>query len=109
MAETTFFEQPTISHLNELLVMLYTDDATHSFGTTSDLNQLVDSHKHKAGVISIEKVDTNGDKKAEQILVSISFNNIDPAAIKSIVIVQSLSYAIQVRRTCLTLTGQTGS
>lgn len=63
MTETSFFEQPSVSHLNELLVMVYTAEATHSFGTTADLNQLVDSHQHKAGVISIEKV--QGDNKPD--------------------------------------------
>lgn len=95
--ETFYYEQPSINHLNELLVILYTEKATHSFGTTADLNFLVDSHQHKAGVISVQNKDVNGDSKADQIEVKLSFNDIEPSAIKSIVIIQSLSYAISVR------------
>lgn len=82
--------------MNELLVMLYTDQATHSFGTTAELNYLVDSHKHKAGVISIENKDFDGDHKSDQVIVNLGFNNIDPSAIRSVVVVQSLNYHIHV-------------
>ena len=82
--------------MNELLVVLYTEQATHSFGTTADLNHLVDSHEHKAGVIAIQNKDVDGDGKTDQLKVDLSFTDIDPHAIKSIVIIQSLNYAISV-------------
>ena len=67
ITESYYYEQPSISHLNELLVILYTEQATHSFGTTADLNYLVDSHQNKVGVVSIQNKDTNADGKAEQV------------------------------------------
>lgn len=45
--------------------MVYTDDATHSFGTTADLNMLIDAHNHKAGFISIKGYQYSGDSKTE--------------------------------------------
>jgi hypothetical protein len=55
--ESYYYEQPAVSHLNELMVVLYTEQATHTFGTTAELNQLVDSHSNKAGMISIQSSD----------------------------------------------------
>lgn len=92
--------------MNELLVILYTEQATHSFGTTADLNFLVDSHQHKVGSVTIQNKDHNADGKAEQVQVSLSFKNIDPTAIKSVVIIQSLAYAIAVSGLRLTFAGQ---
>ena len=81
-----------------MLVILYTEQATHSFGTTSDLNLLVDSHKHKVGSIAINNKEMDFDSKAESIVVDISFNDVKGEDIKSMVIVQSLSYTINVSR-----------
>jgi len=41
MTETTFTEQPRVRHLNEMLVVLYTDSQTYTFGTTDNLNNML--------------------------------------------------------------------
>ena len=87
MKETFFYEQPTVSHLNEMLVILYTEQATHSFGTTADLNQLVDNHKHKVGSIAINNVDADFDGTPESVIVDINFNDVKGEDVKSVVIV----------------------
>ena len=33
-----YFEQPSVKHLNELMVFMYTDDGVYSFGSTKNLN-----------------------------------------------------------------------
>ena len=43
MTETTFTEQPNVRHLNEMLVILYTDNQTYTFGTTDNLNNMLGS------------------------------------------------------------------
>ena len=36
-----YFEQPKVSHTNEIVVFLYTDDGVYTFGSTKSLNGLV--------------------------------------------------------------------
>jgi hypothetical protein len=48
----TFYEQPSISHLNEVLVYMYTDDTVYSFGSTKNLNDLIDGSTEEATKIS---------------------------------------------------------
>ena len=42
MDTLTYYEQPNIRHLNEIMVYMYTDDGVFSFGSTKNLNDLVD-------------------------------------------------------------------
>ena len=41
MTETTYTEQPNVRHLNEILVLLYTENQTYTFGTTENLNDML--------------------------------------------------------------------
>jgi len=41
MTETTYTEQPNVRHLNEMLVLLYTENQTYTFGTTENLNDML--------------------------------------------------------------------
>jgi len=41
MTETTYTEQPNVRHLNEMLVLLYTENQTYTFGTTENLNEML--------------------------------------------------------------------
>ena len=43
-----YFEQPNIKHLNEVLVFVNTDDAVYSFGSTKNLNDLIDGSREEA-------------------------------------------------------------
>merc|ERR1740115_255832 len=40
-----YFEQPSVKHLNELMVFMYTDDGVYSFGSTKNLAR-VKMHHH---------------------------------------------------------------
>jgi len=49
ITDSFYYEQPEVTHLNELIVVLYTEDQTYTFASTSTLNELVGS---KAAVAS---------------------------------------------------------
>ena len=38
----TYFEQPDVRHMNEIIVWLYTDSKIYSFATTKSLNDYID-------------------------------------------------------------------
>jgi len=38
ITQSTFYEQPDVVHLNEILVVIYTEKQTYTFGSTSELN-----------------------------------------------------------------------
>jgi len=39
--ESFYYEQPEVKSLNEVIIMLNTDKGTYSFGSTSQLNQIL--------------------------------------------------------------------
>ena len=82
--------------MNELVVIAYTADETFQAGTTKDLNELYSGSKGKAGVIDIQTPDLNKDGRPEEINVDISLTGVNPSEIKSVVILQTLSYSIRV-------------
>ena len=83
--------------MNELVVIAYTNEETFQAGTTRDLNGIVVGTSGKAVAIDIETPDHNKDGRPEEINVDISLSGVDPAEIKSVVILQSLDYGIRVR------------
>ena len=92
------YEQPEVKHLNELIVLLQTDIATIQVGTTRELNNMLSGQYGRAGSIDIEHVDTNRDGKPESIDINLDIQGVDPTSIKSVVIVQSVSYGIRVSK-----------
>ena len=80
--------------MNELIVIAYTEDETFQVGSTKGLNDLVSSNNSKAGVIDISPVDHSRDGKPEEIDVNIGLVGTDPADIKSVVVMQTVSYSI---------------
>ena len=94
---TTFhYEQPQVTHLNEMVVIVYTDAETFHAGTTHELNTLLSNSRGVAGAIDIEAVDENNDGRTEEITVNIGLTGVQPADIKSVVVVQSINYGIEV-------------
>ena len=47
-----YFEQPAVTHLNELMVFMYTDDGVYSFGSTKNLNDLLVGTSEDASSLS---------------------------------------------------------
>ena len=48
------YEQPIVTHMNELVVIAYTESETFQAGTTKDLNELFSGSNGKAGIIDIK-------------------------------------------------------
>ena len=67
-------------------MIAYTQDETFQAGTTKDLNELMSGTKGKAGVIDIQSIDLNKDGKPEEINVDITLTGVNPADVKSVVI-----------------------
>lgn len=92
--DTFHYEQPKVTHLNELVVIVYTDDQTYHAGSTNELNKLLSNSRNVAGMINIDTKDVNNDGKAEEITVNIGLTGISPNEVKSVVILQSVNYGI---------------
>lgn len=66
--ESLYYEQPAVQSYNEVIVMLNTNRGTYSFGSTSQLNQLLEtSEKSLAPLIQVKEKDVNRDGRAESI------------------------------------------
>ena len=95
------YEQPIVTHMNELVVIAYTETETFQAGTTKDLNELFSGSNGKAGVIDIQTPDYNKDGRPEEINVDIALTGVNPSEIKSVVILQTVSYGLRVSNHCL--------
>jgi hypothetical protein len=95
MTEDLVYEQPQVTHLNELVAIVYTKARTYTFATTKDLNELVGNAAEIAPTISIENVDLNKDDKNDEIRVKIGLGNIKTEDLKAAVILQSVRYDIR--------------
>ena len=95
VVDTFNYEQPSVTHLNEMVVVVYTDSQTFHAGTTNELNNLLSNDKGIAGNIDIQTVDSNNDGRAEEINVNIGLSGVSPKDVKSVVILQSLNYGIE--------------
>jgi hypothetical protein len=47
-----YFEQPAVTHLNELMVFMYTDDNVYTFGSTQNINDLLMGSTEDASALS---------------------------------------------------------
>ena len=86
----TYYEQPNIKHLNEIMVYMYTDDGVFSFGSTKNLNDLFDGSFEESTKISpqftVLNQDTNKDGIADQIELKFTVNT-DGSKIRNIAII----------------------
>ena len=48
----TYFEQPNVRHLNEILVYVHTDTKVYTFASTKSLNDLIDGSSEVATALS---------------------------------------------------------
>ena len=78
-----------------MVVIVYTDQETYHAGTTNELNKLLSNSKGVAGMIDIQTSDDNNDGLNEEITVNIGLTGVQPADVKSVVILQSISYGIE--------------
>ena len=95
VADTFIYEQPSVTHLNEMVVVVYTDTETYHAGTTNELNNLLSNDKGVAGNIDIQTFDSNNDGKAEEITVHIGLSGVSPQDVKSVIVLQSLNYGVE--------------
>ena len=49
-----YFEQPSVKHMNEILVFVQTDEKVYTFASTKSLNNLVDGSSEDAAEIAPE-------------------------------------------------------
>lgn len=84
-----------MTHLNEMIVIIYTNEETYYAGTTNELNKLLSESRSVAGSLDIETEDFNNDGRAEKLTVNIGLTGVKPAEIKSLIVVQSINYAIK--------------
>ena len=92
--ETFYYEQPNVTHMNEMIVIVYTDEKTYHTGTTDELNKLLSNSDGVNGIIDIQTDDHNNDGLAEEITVNIGLTGVTPSEIKSVVLLQSFNYGI---------------
>jgi hypothetical protein len=95
MTEQLVYEQPQVTHLNELVCVVYTKARTYTFATTKDLNELVGNAEEIAPTISIENIDLNKDGKNDEIKVKIGMGNIKASDLKAAMVLQSVRYDIR--------------
>lgn len=91
--EYSTYEQPDVTHLNELIAVIYTEKETFIFGSTQQLNELVGNSVSISPTLEIENLDLDKDGKNEEIKMKLSLSGLADD-IRSIVIIQSLKYAI---------------
>ncbi len=53
VVETFHFEQPQVTHLNEMIVIVYTDEQTYYAGTTNELTKLLSESRNVASSIDV--------------------------------------------------------
>ena len=82
--------------MNEMVVIIYTNDKTYQTGTTDELNKLLSNSDGVNGIIDIQTDDHNNDGVAEEITVNIGLTGVTPSEVKSIVLLQSFNYGISV-------------
>ncbi len=82
--------------MNEMVVIVYTDDRTYHAGTTNELNMLFNNDEGVAGIVDIQTQDSNNDGKTEEINVNIGLTGVSPSEVKSVVVLQSINYGISV-------------
>ena len=94
----TYFEQPSIKHLNELLVFVYTDRQVYAIASTQSLNDLIENSNEKSSKLAPSfkflNNDINSDGKVDSIDVQVSFNS-NGEAIRNIIVMQSVVYSIK--------------
>jgi len=92
-----YFEQPSVRHMNELMVFMYTDDGAFTFGSTKNLNDLIVGSSEDASALSpqftVLNHDVNQDGKADQLEINIKFNT-DGSKIRNIAVLQTVVYCI---------------
>lgn len=59
-----YYEQPKVSPLNEIIVFIYTEKSTYAFGSTSELNQLLNSDKSEAPLIKVSSQNSKRSSRA---------------------------------------------
>jgi hypothetical protein len=92
-----YFEQPSVKHMNEILVFVQTDEKVYTFASTKSLNNLVDGSSENAAEISPEfqflNHDSNHDGNIDQLEVKISMNT-DGAKVRNVAILQTVVYSL---------------
>ena len=76
-----------MTHLNEMIVIVYTNDETYYAGTTNELNKLLSESRSVAGSLDIQTEDFNNDGVAEKLTVNIGLTGVRPAEVKSVIVV----------------------
>ena len=76
-----------MTHLNEMIVIVYTNEETFYAGTTNELNKLLSESKSVAGSLDIQTEDFNNDGIAEKLTVNIGLTGVKPADVKSVIVV----------------------
>jgi len=93
----TYVEQPTVRHMNEILVYVYTTNKIYGFGSTKELNAYFetadDGGKDLSPMFEIMNHDNDQDKKVDSLRVSIGINT-KAKDIRNIAILQSVVYSI---------------
>ena len=87
VVDTFHYEQPQVTHLNEMIVIVYTNDETYYAGTTNELNKLLSESRSVAGSLDIQTEDFNNDGVAEKLTVNIGLTGVRPAEVKSVIVV----------------------
>lgn len=89
------YEQPEVTHLNEFLVVIQTQTETLKASTNEDLNMVLQGTQGRAGSIDIVHVDDNQDGRPEAINVNLQLAGLDASLIRTVVILQTVSYGIR--------------
>ena len=82
-----------------MIVIVYTDEQTYYAGTTNELTKLLSESRNVASSIDVQAEDLNNDGLAEEISVNIGLSGVNPADVKSVVVVQTFNYGINVSST----------
>ena len=79
-----------------MVVIVYTDEQTYYAGTTNELTKLLSESRNVASSINVQAEDYNNDGLSEEISVNIGLSGVNPEDVKSVVVVQTLNYGINV-------------
>ena len=77
-------------------MIVYTDEQTYYAGTTNELTKLLSESRNVASSINVQAEDYNNDGLSEEISVNIGLSGVNPEDVKSVVVVQTLNYGINV-------------
>ena len=111
VTEQYIYEQPTITHLNEMVAILYTNSKTYYVATTKDLNELVGNSEDISPMIQVSRllslllslyvclqidpIDDDKDGKNEEIKVKLTLTGTETTEkVRSMVLIQSFKYGI---------------